>query len=142
MSAFTVPPSSGPSAAPALIEPCRVGRGELAAELGRDTIREEPLDGWLKVIGWWEVVIGVTFLFPATTRVAIGLMALQMAGTFMPLVLLPEVTFQPGRLPFGLTMEGQYIIKNILIIAAAIALGGTVRDDVPRTDAAHAPGLE
>lgn len=82
---------------------------------------------WLILIGWWEVVIGVTFLHPATIRVAIGLLALQMVGTFLPLILLPEVTFQSGRVPYGLTMEGQYIIKNLLVIAAAMVIGGTVR---------------
>jgi len=40
---------------------------------------------WLSIIGWWEVVIGITFLFKPTTRIAIGLLFLQMLGTFMPL---------------------------------------------------------
>ena len=81
----------------------------------------------LHIIGWWEVVIGVTFLFPKTTRIAVGLLFLQMGGTFMPLVLLPEVTFQAGRIPWGPTMEGQYILKNLLIISAALVVGGTAR---------------
>ena len=85
--------------------------------------------GWVSVIGWWEVVIGVFFLFPKTTRLAIGLLAMQMVGTFMPLVMLPEVTFQAGRIPYGPTIEGQYIIKNLLIISAALVIGGTVRTD-------------
>ena len=67
---------------------------------------------WVAVIGWWEVAIGVTFLVPVTVRVAIALLALQMVGTFMPLVLLPQVTFQPGGVPHALTMEGQYIVKE------------------------------
>lgn len=81
-------------------------------------------DSWLIVIGWWEMVIGLTFLFRQTTRIAIGLLFLQMAGTFMPLVFLPEVTFQGGNylLP---TMEGQYIIKNLMIISAAFVIYGT-----------------
>ncbi len=74
---------------------------------------------WLSVIGWWEVAIGVTFLFHRTLRVAVALLLLQMAGTFMPLVILPEVTFQEGRFPFAPTLEGQYIIKNLLIISAS-----------------------
>ena len=82
---------------------------------------------WVGIIGWWEMIIGICFLFPITTRIAIGLLALQMAGTFLPLVLLPEVTFQAGRIPYGLTMEGQYIIKNLLIISSALIIGGTVR---------------
>jgi uncharacterized membrane protein YkgB len=78
---------------------------------------------WLVVIGWWEVAIGVTFLFPKTTKIAIGLLFLQMFGTFMPLVLLPEVTFQNGNF-LTPSLEGQYIIKNVMIISAALALGG------------------
>ncbi len=94
------------------------------------TVRWLPLfdaEVWLIIIGWWEVAIGITFLFRKTIRVAIGLLALQMVGTFMPLILLPAVTFQAGHLPYGPTMEGQYIIKNLLIISAALVVGGTVR---------------
>lgn len=85
---------------------------------------------WLIVIGWWEVVIGVSFLFRRTVRLGIALLAMQMVGTFMPLVMLPGVTFQEGMIPYGPTMEGQYIIKNLLIISAALVVGGGVR----RTD--------
>lgn len=86
---------------------------------------------WLAVIGWWEVAIGVTFLFRGTLRLAIALLALQMVGTFLPLVLLPEVAFQPGRIPYGPTLEGQYIVKNLLILSAALVVGGTVRRGRP-----------
>jgi uncharacterized membrane protein YphA (DoxX/SURF4 family) len=82
---------------------------------------------WLAVIGWWEVVIGISFLSRRTARLAIALLALQMGGTLMPLFLLPEVTFQAGKIPYGPTMEGQYIIKNLLIISSALVIGGTVR---------------
>ena len=40
---------------------------------------------------------------------------------------LPDVTFQAGHVPYAPTMEGQYIIKNLLIISAALVVGGTVR---------------
>ncbi len=80
-------------------------------------------DTWLKVIGWWEVIIGLTFLFKSTTRIAIALLFLQMLGTFMPLVFLPEVTFQNNNVLMP-TLEGQYIIKNLMIISAALVLGG------------------
>ena len=85
-------------------------------------------DGWVAVIGWWEVLIGVTFLFHRTARIAIALLAMQMAGTFLPLVMLPQVTFQAGQIPWVPTMEGQYIIKNLIIISAALVIGGTVRE--------------
>jgi uncharacterized membrane protein YkgB len=76
------------------------------------------------------VTIGIAFLFRRTLRLAIGLLFLQMIGTFLPLVLLPEVTFQPGRYPYAPTLVGQYILKNLLIVAAALVVGGTVRNDV------------
>ena len=106
--------------------------GLSAAEpLVKATVRWMPFlqpETWVAVIGWWEVAIGVAFLFRKTIRIAIALLFLQMIGTFMPLVLLPSVTFQYGHIPYAPTMEGQYIIKNLLIIAAALVVGGTVRE--------------
>jgi len=80
---------------------------------------------FIPVLGWWEVMIGVFMVYRPAVRIAIFLLALQMGGTFMPLVLLPETCFQ--KFPFILTMEGQYIVKNLLIIGAAMVVGGTVR---------------
>lgn len=105
-----------------------------AEPLVKATVRWLPLfspDSWVVIIGWWEVAIGVLFLLPGTIRVAIALLFLQMVGTFMPLVFLPEVTFQAGRVPYAPTMEGQYIIKNLLIISAALVVGGSVRRTNP-----------
>lgn len=80
---------------------------------------------FVPLLGWWEVAIGVGLLFRPLVRVAIALLFLQMPGTMLPLVLLPEVCFT--SIPFGLTLEGQYIIKNLVLISAAIVVGGTVR---------------
>lgn len=103
-----------------------------ANDLVRATVAWMPFltpDQWVSVIGFWEVAIGLTFLHPATVRLAIALLALQMIGTFLPLVLLPEVTFQTGRVPYAPTLEGQYIVKNLIIISAALVIGGTVRQN-------------
>lgn len=86
-------------------------------------------DIWVALIGWWEVVIGILFLFRKTTRVAIALLFFQMVGTFMPLVVLPEIVYQNNN-PFLPTMEGQYIIKNLMIISAALVLGGKIYSDM------------
>ncbi|MBK6875114.1 MAG: hypothetical protein IPG99_01245 [Ignavibacteria bacterium] len=101
-----------------------------AADLVMATVNWMPFftpQTWLKIIGWWEVIIGLSFLFHKTKRIAIALLAMQMVGTFLPLILFPEVTFQAGRFPYAPTIEGQYIIKNLLIISAALVVGGTVR---------------
>jgi uncharacterized membrane protein YphA (DoxX/SURF4 family) len=94
------------------------------------TVSWMPLFGpstWLALIGWWEVAIGVTFLFRGTLRIAVALLFLQMVGAFMPRAVLSDVTFQPGGVPYDPTMEGQSIIKNLVIIAAPLVLGGTER---------------
>ena len=101
-----------------------------AGPLVKATVAWMPLfnpDQWLAIIGWWEVAIGLTFLTRKTSRIAIGLLAMQMVGTFLPLAILPSVTFQAGHYPYAPTIEGQYIIKNLLIISAAMVLGGRVR---------------
>lgn len=77
------------------------------------------------LLGLWEVAIGVAFLFSPLTRIAILLLALQMPGTFLPLVLLPDVCFT--IFPFGLTLEGQYIVKNLVIIGSALIIGSRLR---------------
>jgi hypothetical protein len=48
-----------------------------------------------------------------------------MAGTMLPLAFFPEATFT--RMPYAPTLEGQYIIKNLVLVTAALVLGATVR---------------
>ena len=55
---------------------------------------------WVAIIGWWEIAIGISFLFKRTIRIAIALLALQMLETFMTLIVLHEVTFQAILLPY------------------------------------------
>ena len=96
-----------------------------ATELIIDTVFWMPFlkpETWTIIIGYWEMAIGLCFLNKKTTLIAVVLMFLQMTGTFLPLVILPEITFQDSN-PFLHTLEGQYIIKNIIIITAALIIG-------------------
>ena len=98
-----------------------------AQQLVMDTVYWMPfLDAsvWTIIIGYWEVLIAIFFLFKKTTFLAMVLLLIQMTGTFLPLVILPEITFQNSN-PFLPTLEGQYIIKNIIIITAALIIGRT-----------------
>jgi len=97
-----------------------------AAELVRRTVYWFSADWFIPFLGWWEVAIGLGLLYRPLIRIAILLLFLQMGGTVLPLFLLPEVCFT--TIPFGLTLEGQYIIKNLVLISAALVIGGTVRD--------------
>jgi uncharacterized membrane protein YkgB len=81
-------------------------------------------ESMLHLIGWWEVAIGVCFLWRPMLRIGILLLAMQMVGTFLPLVVVPDATWQANGAP---TMEGQYILKNLLIISGAMIVGGTAR---------------
>lgn len=97
-----------------------------AETLVKQTVSFLPGDLFVSILGWWEVAIGVGLLYRPLNRLAILLLFLQMPGTLLPLVLLPEVCFT--QVPWGLTMEGQYIIKNAVLIGAALVVGGTVRE--------------
>lgn len=97
-----------------------------AQELVARTAFWVDADIFIIVLGVWEMLIGLFLCFKALLRIAILLLFLQMPGTFLPLILFPEVCFE--NFPLELTMEGQYIIKNLVLISAAIVVGGTLRE--------------
>ncbi len=73
----------------------------------------------------WECLIGLGLLSGRFLRATLLLLAVQMVGTLTPLVLFPSEVFK--RVPYAPTLEGQYIIKNAVLISAAIVIGATVR---------------
>lgn len=98
-----------------------------AAELVAATIYVVPPELFVPVLGVWEVLIGLCLLYRPLIRLGIFLLFLQLPGTFLPLVLLPGVVYV--GFPYALTVEGQYIVKNLVIIGAALVIGGTVRKE-------------
>lgn len=96
-----------------------------AGDLVASTVYILPAEFFVPVLGVWEIIIGISLLYPPLTRAGLLLLALQLPGTFLPMVLLPEVVYT--TFPYGLTVEGQYIVKNLVIIAGALVLGSTVR---------------
>jgi uncharacterized membrane protein YphA (DoxX/SURF4 family) len=96
-----------------------------AEELVRNTIYFVNPDVFLPVLAIWEMLIGVGLLTGKFMRLTLLLLFAQMVGTALPLVVLPEAVW--SDFPFILTLEGQYIVKNLVIIGSAIVLGGTVR---------------
>jgi uncharacterized membrane protein YkgB len=95
----------------------------------------------LPVLAAWESLIGIGLIVNRWMRGILFLLAVQMAGTLTPLVLFPEETFTIW--PLVPTLEGQYIIKNIVLIGAAMVVGATVRGGrlVPEPPPAR-PGSE
>lgn len=84
-----------------------------------------PASVAVPVLALWEVAIGVGLLLGRWMRLTLGLLFVQMLGTITPLFLFPDETWV--RFPLVPTLEGQYIIKNIVLVSAAIVLGATVR---------------
>ena len=79
----------------------------------------------LPALATWETLIGLGLLTGRFLRATLLLLALQMLGTVTPLVLFPGEVF--SSFPLAPTLEGQYIIKNIVLIGAAMVVGATVR---------------
>lgn len=96
-----------------------------AEELVRHTTYFVNPDWFIPVLAVWEMAIGVGLMFGIFMRLTLLLLFLQMPGTALPLVVLPEAVWT--HFPYGLTLEGQYIIKNLVLIGAGLVLGGTVR---------------
>jgi uncharacterized membrane protein YphA (DoxX/SURF4 family) len=84
-----------------------------------------PRDVALWILAVWEVAIGIGLFLGRWMRAVLLLLFVQMLGTITPLFLFPTETFT--IFPIAPTLEGQYIIKNVVIVSAAIVLGATVR---------------
>jgi uncharacterized membrane protein YkgB len=87
--------------------------------LFENTIPFMEFSTFLVLFGLFECLIGVLFLIKGMERVVIPLLLVHMITTFGPLVYLPEETWQKFMVP---TLEGQYIIKNVVLIAAAVGI--------------------
>ena len=96
-----------------------------AEELVRNTTYFVQPDWFLPVLAIWEMAIGLGLIFGVFMRLTLLLLFLQLPGTALPLVILPDVIWTV--FPYGLTLEGQYIVKNLVLIGAELVLGGTVR---------------
>lgn len=99
-----------------------------AAELVVKTVFWLPPRAAVLFVGGWEVLIGIGLLFTHSLvlRATLFLLWLQVAGTFLVFVLLPHAAFQ-GSNPLLPTLEGQYTIKNLVLITAGLVIGSTLR---------------
>jgi uncharacterized membrane protein YphA (DoxX/SURF4 family) len=79
----------------------------------------------LPILAIWESLIGLGLLAGRFLRLTLLLLFALMPGTVLPLFIFPDLTFV--RFPFALSLEGQYIVKNLVLVSAAIVIGATVR---------------
>lgn len=78
-----------------------------------------PFGAFYSGFALFEMLIGILFLIKGTERIVMPLLLIHMITTALPLFILTGGTFTA---PFVPTMEGQYIIKNLALIAAAIGI--------------------
>jgi uncharacterized membrane protein YkgB len=79
----------------------------------------------IPVLALWECAIGIGLITNLFMRATLLLLFVQMMGTITPIFLFPREVFTV--VPYAPTLEGQYIIKNIVLVSAGIVIGATVR---------------
>jgi putative oxidoreductase len=81
----------------------------------------EPL--FLAFLGVWEVLIGLGLLSGVFLRGTLALLWLQMGGIMLGLVTDPALFFQHSN-PLLLNTDGEFLIKNLVLIAASLVVAG------------------
>lgn len=99
--------------------------GGPAQELVAQTVYWLPADAVVPALGIVELIIGIGMITGYAIRLVLGLFFLQMAGTFLVLVIRPDIAFESGNL-LRLTLVGEFVVKNLVLFAAGVALAGRV----------------
>lgn len=84
----------------------------------------------------WECIIGVFLIIGKWVKPALMLLFLHMACTFSPFIFFPDQVFNIA--PYGLSLTGQYIVKNIIIIAAGLVLW---KIETQKTESPEVPSI-
>lgn len=92
---------------------------------------------FMPVLAAWEMLIGVGLVTNRLRRTTLALLFAHMAGTFLPLVVCPELVWT--HFPYAWTLEGQYILKNLVIVGAGLTLLARVEVGVPRATVVRRP---
>ncbi len=93
--------------------------GPMVHALFDQTIHFMAFNTFYVLFALFECLIGVLFLIKGAERIVLPLLLFHMGTTVLPLFFLTDITWQSFMVP---TLEGQYIIKNLVIIATAIGL--------------------
>ncbi|MFC6015579.1 DoxX family membrane protein [Plantactinospora solaniradicis] len=102
------------------------------AELVANTLPFLPGDQIVPALGLFEFILGVALIIGRWTGLVVLLMIGHLAGTFLVLVIQPEVAFLGGN-PLVLTMTGEFVVKNLILISAGLVLA------TPRLDHTSGP---
>jgi uncharacterized membrane protein YkgB len=82
-----------------------------------------PIHLFVLILGIWEMLIGIGLTIKRALRCALILMCIHLTGTFLAVYLAPQLFFLKGT-PFLLTADGEFVIKNMVLMAAGLVIGG------------------
>ena len=71
------------------------------------------------VLGVGEIALAIGFLVPRFTKWVVLLTVLHLLGTFLTLILTPDLTWSSFLVP---TFAGEFVIKNVVLIALGIEI--------------------
>ena len=80
-----------------------------------------PSDVVVPALGWVEVFLGVALITAIGLRIALLTMCMHLAGTFLTFAMAPGLMFQADN-PFLLTTDGEFVVKNLVLITAGLVL--------------------
>jgi uncharacterized membrane protein YkgB len=103
----------------------------LALALTSRTIGAQYFTASFKTLAVFECLIGISFLIPALTRIPTLLLLIHLVVVTSPLVLVTDVAWTGTLVP---TLEGQYIIKDLAILALAVGILACRQTRKPRQD--------
>jgi uncharacterized membrane protein YkgB len=93
------------------------------ASLIQATYRFMPLGIFVLLLGVWEMAIGVGIILKRALRGVLILLGFHLIGTFTAIWFNPSIFFVQG-VPFCLTVDGEFVIKNLVLITAALVIAG------------------
>jgi uncharacterized membrane protein YkgB len=115
----------------------KFGNATPVAELVAATVPFLPADVFVPALGAFEVLLGAALLLGRWLGAVVLVMTAHLAGTFLVLVTQPQIAFEGGN-PLHLTMTGEFVVKNIVLISAGLVLA-VVSVAEPTSTSAAAP---
>jgi len=104
------------------------------AQLVSGTVYWVPPAFFVPFLGMWEILVGLGLISGRFLRITLLFFLMQMAGTFLVLLVKPDVAFQ-GYNPLLLTTEGEFVVKNLVLISGGLVVGSTIRSRRERREA-------
>ena len=86
------------------------------------------------LLGVWEMVIGIGLLLKLALRYTLFLLCLHLAGTFIAISLAPSLFFLHSN-PLLLTANGEFVLKNLVLLTAGLVIGGKELSQLPARSA-------